>query len=342
MTSLITNSSAMNALSALRSVNQNLSTVQGRISSGLQITSAKDNAAYFQISETMKGDSGSISAINEGLTLTKNSIATARLGAETFQDLANDFVNKVSFAQGAKGGFDEIEQNLGELIKQMEVTIKQSTFNGDDMVNASQAGALTTTFDMPDGTAAYVDPAFSAVVDTQATPAPANPTTDRSVVTGISRADGFNVTTTSVETVDLSSMLAKFSALADGFSAKAGAATTIADAGTTGALPADIADDYAIGGEPFLAAVLVASQGLLKDATGAATQLGLSEKTIEVQQDFLTKLADNIDTGVGSMIDANMEEEAARLQALQTQQQLATQALSIANQGPASIMALFR
>src|SRR6056297_2785150 len=77
MTSLITNSSAMNALSALRQVNQSLSTTQGRISSGLQITSAKDNAAYFQISETMKGDSGSISAIREGLTLTKNSVATA-------------------------------------------------------------------------------------------------------------------------------------------------------------------------------------------------------------------------------------------------------------------------
>lgn len=42
------------------------------------------------------------------------------------------------------------------------------------------------------------------------------------------------------------------------------------------------------------------------------------------------------------MVDANMEEEAARLQALQTQQQLATQALSIANSGPSNIMALFR
>jgi flagellin len=339
MTSLITNSSAMNALSALRSVNQNLSTVQGRISSGLQITSAKDNAAYFQISETMKGDSGSISAINEGLTLTKNSIATARLGAETFQDLANKFVEKVAFAQGAKGGYTEIEKDLGELVKQMEVTIKQSTFNGDDMVNASQAGALNTTFDMPDGTGAYAAPAFSAVLDNQATPAAPNPTTDRSVVTGISRdTTGIAVTTTSVETVDLSSMLAKFSALKDGFATKAAAATTTADAGTAG----DPSDDYAMGGEAHLSAVLVASEGLLKEATDAATQLGLSEKTIEVQQDFLTRLADNIDTGVGSMIDANMEEEAARLQALQTQQQLATQALSIANQGPASIMALFR
>ena len=89
MTSLITNSSAMNALQALRNVNLELGTTQSRITSGLRIASAKDNAAYFQISETMKGDSGSLSAINEGLTLTKNSIATARLGAESFQDIAS-------------------------------------------------------------------------------------------------------------------------------------------------------------------------------------------------------------------------------------------------------------
>jgi len=53
-------------------------------------------------------------------------------------------------------------------------------------------------------------------------------------------------------------------------------------------------------------------------------------------------VVDNIDAGVGSMIDANMEEEAARLQALQVQQQLATQSLSIANQAPQNILSLFR
>jgi flagellin len=307
MTSLITNSSAMNALSALRQVNNNLSTVQGRISSGLQITSAKDNAAYFQISETMKGDSGSISAINEGLTLTKNSIATARLGAETFQDLAEQFVERVAFAQGAKGGYAEIEKDLGELVKQMEVTVKQSTFNGDDMVNAANAGTIV---------ASTVDATNGGLTATAATVA------TRNVVTGISRsATGIAVTTTAVSTVDLSSMLADFKGLAGGFSAAASTAAT---------------------GEAYLSGNLAASETVLKKATAAATGLGLSEKTIEVQQDFLTRLSDNIDTGVGSMIDANMEEEAARLQALQTQQQLATQALSIANQGPSSIMALFR
>ena len=77
-------------------------------------------------------------------------------------------------------------------------------------------------------------------------------------------------------------------------------------------------------------------------SVSAATTLGQAEKSIERQQEFLTKLSDNLDTGVGAMVDANMEEEAARLQALQVQQQLASQSLSIANQAPQNILSLFR
>lgn len=305
MTSLITNSSAMNALQALRSVNSDLGTTQSRISTGLKITSAKDNAAYFQISETMKGDSGALSSVNEGLTLTKNSVATARLGAETFQDLATKFVERVAFAQGAKGGFAEIEKDLGEIVKQMTTTIKQSTFNGDDMVNA--AGTV--------GTAGSIAAATGVVT------ASVGVTSTRNVVTGVGRTGGsFAATTMAMGTVDLSGMLADFKLVQTSFTTNATAAT----------------------GEAFLKGALESSASLQKTSTDAATQLGLSEKSIDVQQDFLKKLGDNIDKGVGSMIDANMEEEAARLQALQTQQQLATQSLSIANQGPSSIMSLFR
>jgi flagellin len=68
----------------------------------------------------------------------------------------------------------------------------------------------------------------------------------------------------------------------------------------------------------------------------------VAEKAIETQQTFISELVDVLDAGIGAMVDANMEEEAARLQALQVQQQLATQSLSIANQNPQNILALFR
>jgi len=49
-----------------------------------------------------------------------------------------------------------------------------------------------------------------------------------------------------------------------------------------------------------------------------------------------------IDRGVGALVDADMNEESTRLQALQVQQQLGIQALSIANQNSQSILSLFR
>ena len=75
---------------------------------------------------------------------------------------------------------------------------------------------------------------------------------------------------------------------------------------------------------------------------GTTVEGSISEKSIDTQQGFLKDLTDRLDKSVGSLVDADMEKEAARLQALQVQQQLATQSLSIANQAPQNIMALFR
>ncbi len=81
---------------------------------------------------------------------------------------------------------------------------------------------------------------------------------------------------------------------------------------------------------------------MLQTAVNAAAELGSSQKRIETQMDFVGKLSDALTTGIGAMVDADMEEASARLQALQTQQQLGIQALSIANQAPQSILSLFR
>ena len=69
--------------------------------------------------------------------------------------------------------------------------------------------------------------------------------------------------------------------------------------------------------------------------------LGSSAKRLEVQSDFATKLIDILKAGVGNLVDADLAEESARLQALQIKQQLGVQALSIANQSPQSILSLF-
>ena len=61
-----------------------------------------------------------------------------------------------------------------------------------------------------------------------------------------------------------------------------------------------------------------------------------------MQEDFVAALTDSIDSGVGRLVDADMNEESTRLKALQTQQQLAIQSLSIANTSSESILTLFR
>lgn len=316
MSSINTNTQAMNALSTLRDVNKNLSTTQERISTGLKISSAKDNAAYFSISETMKGDSGMYSSIQEGLTLTANSLKTARLGAETFVDMIGEFTKQVAFGQAGAMNHEDIQKQLDELVNQLQTVLDQSTFNGENWVDGSRVGTPGTEAVINDNGTPDDD-----TDDTVTTPAgPGKPAVN--VVTGVKRdGDALSVTTMEVKGVDLKAIVDALKGL------------KITDNPDT-TDPADL--------ETARNEVLTAANTQLKAAISAATDLGLSEKSVETQQEYLKKLTDTIDTGVGAMVDADMEAEAARLQALQVQQQLATQALSIANQAPQNLVSLFR
>jgi flagellin len=90
------------------------------------------------------------------------------------------------------------------------------------------------------------------------------------------------------------------------------------------------------------ASALSKVEGLIQTAVDAAASFGSSRGRIETQKDFVSKLTDSLKSGIGSMVDANMEEASAHLQALQVQQQLSVQSLSIANQAPQSLLSLFR
>lgn len=87
---------------------------------------------------------------------------------------------------------------------------------------------------------------------------------------------------------------------------------------------------------------LNAIEGLIQTSIDAAAEFGSAAGRIETQSNFVTSLSDSMKTGIGVMVDADMEEASARLQALQVQQQLGIQALSIANQAPQSVLSLFR
>ncbi|SMX26123.1 Flagellin [Pelagimonas phthalicica] len=87
---------------------------------------------------------------------------------------------------------------------------------------------------------------------------------------------------------------------------------------------------------------LTAIEGLIQTAVDSAANFGSAQGRIETQADFISGLTDALKSGIGSLVDADMEETSARLQALQVQQQLGVQALSIANQAPQQLLSLFR
>ncbi|MEM7722220.1 MAG: flagellin [Pseudomonadota bacterium] len=131
----------------------------------------------------------------------------------------------------------------------------------------------------------------------------------------------------------------------DGTDATAGATMTLADAGQE--------DGKASGGLFGLDNIDVTTNAgadsaldnvetLIQNSIDAASAFGSAQGRIDTQSDFVSKLVDSLKSGIGTLVDANMEEASARLQALQVQQQLATQSLSIANQAPQNIRSLFR
>ena len=90
------------------------------------------------------------------------------------------------------------------------------------------------------------------------------------------------------------------------------------------------------------AAALTTIEGLLNTAIDAAAAFGSSQNRITGQSEFVQTLIDSMTTGIGSLTDTDMEAASAKLQALQVQQQLGVQALSIANQAPQTLLSLFR
>ena len=81
---------------------------------------------------------------------------------------------------------------------------------------------------------------------------------------------------------------------------------------------------------------------LIQTAVDGAAALGASAARIEKQAEFVSKVSDAMKSGIGALVDTDMEAASARLKALQTQQQLGVQALSIANSAPQTLQQLFR
>ena len=80
----------------------------------------------------------------------------------------------------------------------------------------------------------------------------------------------------------------------------------------------------------------------ISTVTAAASEIGTARARITQQQSFVSSLQTSIDNGVGSLVDADLNTASPKLQALQVQQQLGVQSLSIANQSTQMVLKLFQ
>ncbi len=111
--------------------------------------------------------------------------------------------------------------------------------------------------------------------------------------------------------------------------------------GATGfAVGTDLIPTVDPGGNPVSATQAI--EASLTIVRQAVSRLASSAEELDQRQDFLELMENNLRSGLGSLVDANMAEESAELEALQTRQQLGLEALSIANAQPSAVLALFR
>ena len=132
MTSIMTNSSAMSALATLRNISSSLESTQSRISSGLKVGSASDNAGYWSIATTMRSDSKSLSAVNDALGLGAAKTDTASTGMSAAISVVTDIKAKLVAAREPGVDKTKINKELDALKAQLTSISKSATFSGEN------------------------------------------------------------------------------------------------------------------------------------------------------------------------------------------------------------------
>jgi flagellin len=279
-----------------------MESTQNSISTGMKVSKASDNAAYWSISTTMKSDNMALSAVTDALGVGAAKVDTAYAGMESAIDVVKEIKAKLVAAQEQGVDKEKIQEEITQLQEQLLSVAESAAFNGQNWL-ANEDG------------------------------------TEVSVITGFVRASDNTVSVKSTTvTLDDTNML--FQTAADGtITATTGILGTAGTASTQSVYAFTIDNDT---DATALGNLLTDVETALTSMTSAAAKLGSISSRIELQTDFSQKLSDAIEKGVGRLIDADMNEESTRLKALQTQQQLAIQALSIANSDSQNILSLFR
>ncbi|NBB48616.1 flagellin [Rhizobium sp. CRIBSB] len=316
MTSILTNNAAMAALQTLRALDSNMQDTQARVSSGLRVGGAADNAAYWSIATTMRSDNMALSAVQDALGLGAAKIDTAYAAMESAIEVVKEIKSKVVAATEEGVDKSKIQEEISQLQQQLVSISESATFSGQNWVAGGDTG---TPVDVT-VVSGFLRTSTGAVsVSTTGYTLDASTPGEMTVLFGSDGAGGLEPTTGILGTATT------FTGLADQ---------------SVDTLDITLYVDPNVSTNMQEALDLV--EGALQAMTSAAAALGSISMRIGMQEDFVASLTDSIDSGIGRLVDADMNEESTRLKALQTQQQLAVQSLSIANTSSESILTLFR
>ncbi|MQX69371.1 flagellin [Sinorhizobium meliloti] len=400
MTSILTNVAAMAALQTLRGIDSNMEETQARVSSGLRVGTASDNAAYWSIATTMRSDNMALSAVQDALGLGVAKVDTAYAGMENAVEVVKEIRAKLVAA--TEDGVDKakIQEEIEQLKQQLTSIATAASFSGENWLQADITTPVTKSvvgsfvrdssgvvsvktidyvldgnsvlFDTV-GDAGILDKIYNVSQASVTLPVNVNGTTteytvaayavDELIAAGATfDGDSANVTGYTVPAggIDYNGNFVKVEGtwvraidvaatgqevVYDDGTTKWGVDTTVAGAPAINVVaPASIENiDITNAAQAAnLDALIRGVDEALEDLISATSALGSISMRIGMQEEFVSKLTDSIDSGIGRLVDADMNEESTRLKALQTQQQLAIQSLSIANTNSENILQLFR
>ncbi|MCM2472818.1 flagellin [Rhizobium sp. CG5] len=319
MTSLMTNSAAIAALDTLRSIDTQMNTTQSRVSSGYRVEDASDNAAYWSIATTMRSDNKSLGAVQDALGLGAAKVDTAYTGMEASIDVVSEIKAKLVAAREPGVDKSKINKELTELKAQLGSIAESASFSGENWLYNDSTSPVGTkemvgsfVRDSDDNVSVEVlsfDASTSVLID------------DNDATLGLLTKDYEVEVATGTTTSTVTYFLIT--------SASTGASGSVVEL-------TDSTTDMEVEG------MISAVDAMLLDMTDAGATLGATKSRIDMQGEFVADLMDVIDTGVGRLVDADMNEESTKLKALQTQQQLGIQALSIANSNSENVLSLFQ
>jgi flagellin len=312
----------MAALSTLRTISQNMEDTQNHISSGYRVDRASDNAAYWSIATTMRSDNSALSTVQDALGLGAAKTDTAYTGLNSAISVITEIKSKLVAAREPGVDKGKINSELNELKNQLFSISESASFSGQNWLYNNDSTANTT-----------VEMVGSF-----------NRREDNTVSVGILQFDTASSTlvdkydtTKGLLTNDVAVSIATSTGNTTGtyFLLNVGAGATVSPAGTEIKLDGSTTPNNIDG-------MISAVEVMLSNMTNSASVIGSTNMRIDLQNTFVADLMDVIDKGVGRLVDADMNEESTKLKALQTQEQLGIQSLSIANSSADNILQLFR